>query len=500
MSIHLSQREIRKGYKGVKRLAQKYFAEGKTWQSLVFVKHCAVLAQQFNWIYADDELEDLLGRIGSRVVEEKVDSFTSIPGRVVFYDDFCTSFVLALQYMRALVAQNKEVLYITSKNVSQKTKFDTIVDEVGSYPGVTVKYLHEENAFDRIRSLYRLIIDFHPEKLLLHMKAFTYQLPVFYVLPSGIERYIINLADQTFWLGKKAIDYSLEFRPFGASISLQRRGLKPEQLLMVPFYPIIDDNPFAGFPQQCTLDKVIIFSGGDLYKVIDKKRMYWKLVKGLLEKYPNTVFLFASKINHKASTIVNDFIRSNKYEDRFFYIDYRKDISEVFKHCDIFMGTCPASGSLMSQLAAYHAKPILQYYYPNTPDDETEQAICINEKFAISHYDEESFYEEAEKLISDRDYRRMKGEILKSAMTQLGQFNDWVSETLATNKSQLPLCIFQVDNSCLEKRWFYLEETGYVDTLPFLYGILGKTRSLLSVPSVFLKKTVNRLFFRNTVR
>lgn len=61
--------------------------------------------------------------------------------------------------------------------------------------------------------------------------------PVMCRLPKPITRYLINLQDQTFWLGGNAIDYSIEFRPFGASVSMERRGLKREQLLMLPFYP-----------------------------------------------------------------------------------------------------------------------------------------------------------------------------------------------------------------------------------------------------------------------
>ena len=59
----------------------------------------------------------------------------------------------------------------------------------------------------------------------------------------------------------------------------------------------------------------------------------------------------------------------------------------------------------MSQLAAINSKPILQYYEPGTPDDETEQAICINEAFDISFQDEYGFMVEADRLITDLRYR-----------------------------------------------------------------------------------------------
>lgn len=496
MSIHLSRREIRQGYKGIKQLAQEYFQKGNTWQSLVQIKRCSVLAQQFNWIYADDELEDLLQGIGDRVIPEKVDVFAPLPGRVVFYDDFCTSFVLALQYMRALVIQKKEILYITSKNVSQKTKFDTIIDEVRSYPGVTVKYLDESKAFDRIRGLYKLITDFRPEKLLLHMKAFSYLLPAFYVLPPGIDRYIINLADQTFWLGKKAIDYSLEFRPFGASVSLQRRGLDSSRLLMVPFYPITDKNAFAGFPPACMEDRVIVFSGGDMYKVCDCKRTYWNLVKMLLNRHPEVVFMFATKVNPHGESDIKHFIDENGFSDRLFFIGFRKDISEVFRHCDIYMGTCPASGSLMSQLAAINAKPILQYYVPGTPDDETEQAICFNDRFPISFSRAEDFLEEADHLIRDAAYRVSQGERLSRAMIRPEQFDRVLADTLETNRSQVPFQTFDVNYQLLDKRWYELEVLGQTDTLSFLYGIFKKEKCLRRVPSLLLKKKLSNLLSR----
>ena len=325
------------------------------------------------------------------------------------------------------------------------------------------------------------------------MVADAVVLPALYVLPSSIQRYIINLADQTFWLGKKAIDYSIEFRQFGVSISQQRRGIKPEQQLLVPFYPIDDGNPFEGFPKECTTDKVIVFSGGDLYKVLDEKRMYWRLVKRLLDDYPNIVFLFATKIGRGVNREIAGFIKDNGFQGRFVYINYRKDINEVFKHCDIYMGTCPASGSLMSQLAAVNAKPILQYYYPGTPDDETEQAICYNDKFSISFQDEELFMEEAHRLITDVDYRKKQGERLKKAMITPEQFNKLVADSLQTNVTQVPLEAFEVNYPLLDDRWLALEKTNSVDTMSYLYGILGKKCSWRFIPLVVIKKRLNTL-------
>lgn len=493
MRIRASRKEIRKAYSLMKEQALAEFAKGNVGKSMTWIQRCTVLAQQYNWIYADDELEGLMQGIGERLIPGPDEDFQPVSGRIVFYDDFCTSFVLALQYLRALVAAGNEVLYVTVKHEDDKNRFSTIIPEVSTYPNVKVVCLPKEKRTEIIRNLYAETVAFRPQKILLHIKAFSNALPAIYRLPKRIEKYIINLADQTFWLGRDAIDYSLEFRPFGASVSMDRRGLKKEQLLMVPFYPVPDNNPFGGFPPECTEDKVVVFSGGDLYKVVDERNTYWRLVKGILDRYPQVVFLFATKISKGGTRMIERFIKKNRFQGRFIYVHFRKDITEVFKHCDIYMGTCPASGSLMSQLAATHAKPILQFYYPETADDETEQAICFNENFPISFRDEASFMKEADRLIRDARYRQSQGSRLKQSMIRVDQFNQIVLSTLATNKTQVPIPDWTVDYASLDDRWYDLEKCGYTDALSYIWGVLDSIGHGKDIPSLSFKRFLRRI-------
>jgi len=492
--LKLSKRDIRQGYKGVKHLAQESFAKGDLNQAFLHVKQCATLAQQFNWIYCDDELEDLLAEIGKAIIPEDIPDYTPNQNRVVLYDDFCTSYVLALQYLDALVEMGKEVLYITSRDINGNSKFSHILETVQTRPNVRTHVVPLGTVFERNIDVYQSIVGFCPSKVLLHIKASSIALPVLYRLPKQITRYIINLADQTFWLGKKAVDYVLEFRQFGVSVSQQRRGIKPEQQLLVPFYPVVDGNEFQGFPKGMKTDsKVVVFSGGDLYKVTDKQKMFWHLVKRLLDSFPEVVFWFATKAEANNIDVVDEFIKSNNYSGRFFYTPFRADINEVFAHIDVFMGTCPVCGSLMSQLAARNAVPILQYYYPGTPDDESEQAICVNDYFRISYQDEEQFMQEAEKIIRDDNYRKRKGSRLMKAMVSVSQFNELVQEALESNQSPIALKPFSFDYKQLDDRWFELEQVGSVDTMPFVYGILGDVNVIRYAPSIFVKKQFNKM-------
>ena len=489
MRLHLSLREIRKGYKLVKGLARQSFDNGDIKKSLEYINHCTVLAQQFNWIYCDDELEDLLSMIGRAVLSDSFQNdYEPISNRVVFYDDFCVSFVLAIQYLDALAASGKEVLYITT---NEDGVYDTIIERIKGYPRFKVLIIHKTDNIQVIHELYESIISFQPQKLILHIFAYSSISPVLSILPGTIERFIVNLADQTFWLGSKAIDYVLEFRQFGVSVSQQRRGINENQQLLIPFYPVIDGYSFQGYPEGCPSNgRVLFFSGGDLYKVLDKRRMFWHLIKRLMDKYPEVVFWFSMKSGSDPS-FINKFISDNHYEGRFFYTSFRPDINEILAHVDVFMGTCPVCGSLMSQLAARNATPILQYYYPGTPDDETEQAICINDKFSISFQTEKEFLEEADKLIKDIQYRKKQGNRLKKAMVSVEQFNSFVREALDTHHSPQPLKPFNVNYRILDSRWFELEKIGQCNTLQYLYSIIGFNTCIRKIPTLFIKKKLN---------
>lgn len=492
--MRASKKDIKTGLKALERVALSSFKRGNPGKALHYLDEYANIASQFNLNYTSEVMESLLELLSKQCIK-KVSEYHGDPDRWVLYDDFCTTYVLGLQWLEAMASSGKRILYITTRDTSKEGRHKSILDRVAEYSNVECVVIPQGKSFQRAQAVYDAITGFNASKIVIHKyPAHSVSNLVLPSLPEDVKRYLINLSDQTFWLGTRAIDYCLEFRPFGASVSLQRRGLKEEQLLMVPFYPADDKNAFLGFPPECTEDKVIIFSGGDYYKTLDESRMYWKLVKEFLERNPQVVFLFATKNIPEGDKEIKRFIADNHFEDRFIYIRFRPDIYQVFAHCDIYMGTCPTSGSLMSQLAAINGKPILQYYAPGTPDDETEQAICINDHFPISFHDRESFIQEAERLIKDADYRAKSGTRLKEAMMQPQQFNQVVVDTLASGMTQFPLSTYPIDYSSLDERWYYLEREGYLSSLPFIYSLLGWRNCLFLVPTIFLKKNIGRFF------
>ena len=171
----------------------------------------------------------------------------------------------------------------------------------------------------------------------------------------------------------------------------------------------------------------------------------------------------------KTKDFLDAFVRDNHLEQQFKYIGFRSDISEVFAHADIFMGTCPVCGSLTSQLAAINHKPILQYYLPNTYDDETEQAVCYNAPgLQISFSEPKAFLAEAKRLINDVEYRKQRGEEMYATTLKPEQFNKIFIDAITTNVAPCPRK--EVDYKEVFRRWWWLEEMGFKDNLSFLYG------------------------------
>lgn len=491
--MSLTKREIQQGFVALKKVAEHSFRRGAFTDAIHYLSVGSTVACQFNLQYADDDMERLTKQIAEKTIIH-VKDFEPDVSRWVLYDDFCTTYVLGLQWLEAMALSGRQILYITTRNVKSGSRHKNILDRVAEYKNVKTIIIPQDDVFARAQALYDAIIQFNTSKLVMHKSAdLSVMNLVLPVLPESVTSYVINLSDQTFWLGARHIDYCLEFRQFGASVSLQRRGLRREQLLLVPFYPADDRNSFAGFPAECTADKLVVFSGGDYYKTLDEKRIFWKLIQRMLNTYPQVVFLFATKNIPEGDSEIHRFIKDNRFEGRFIYISFRPDISQVFAHCDIYMGTSPTSGSLMSQLAAINAKPILQYYEHGTPDDETEQAICINETFDISFHEEEGFMQEADRLITDLEYRHSQGDRLRRAMMQHDQFNKLVLDTLETNRTQLPIRDYAIDYTGLDNRWYYLEKAGYVNTMAYLYSTLGAGNCLKYAPALFVKKNWKRL-------
>ena len=494
MSLKLTITDLKQVFSLLKQKAQEEYASGHYAKAWHVMNEAVSLIQEFNWEYTDDDLEKLLQQQSAQWIPEIQTNYMPNESRVVVVDDWCTSYVLVVQYLDALVTAGKEILYITSKDI-EKTHHKNIISRISRYPKLTYQIIpNNSQPIDKwVRDVYNQIVTYQPSKFIAHIASCSWFLPVIARLPECLPTYRSNLDDQCFWLGRSVIDYSLEFRPFGVAVSRERRKLKPEQQLFVPFYPVVDGNPFAGFP-ELPKDSVVLFSGGDFYKTLDPKYTYWNLVKRVLQENPKAVLLFATKNGLRTQQeFLDRFVKENHLEKQFYFIGFRPDINEVFAHADIFLGTCPVCGSLTSQLAALNHTAILQYYLPNTDDDETEQALNYNNPdLQLSFSDEEAFLKEAKRLIDDKDYRKQKADLAYASTIKPEQFNKVFMDAITTNVA--PCLTKKVDYEEVLRRWWWPEEMGFVNHLDYLARRLRDLHLFGKRPMIWLKYNYQRYF------
>lgn len=484
MKLKLSH--CQNAYKAMKQRATRKFHAGDYSGCWEMIDKAAVLACQVIWRYTDPEMGTMLSGIAQKNIIIKP-NFKIDSNKVVFFDSFGVTYILALQYMKALVAMGKEVLYVYEERNHVHNALVPTLDIIKSYNGVKVIVIeNQSDKIPKLQQIYDLIINFDASAIFTHIDTHSAVIPVLSILPKSITKYHINLGDHLYWLGASFIDYSFEFRSFGAEVSRLKRGLRPEQTLVLPYYPIRETKEFQGFPPQ-TQGEVILFTGGDFYKTIDKDNSYWELLKSIVTENPSVIVLFAGKLeNGNAPLLLKTFIESNGFEKNVIPIGFRSDINEVFSNCDIFMGTCPMSGGLMSQYAAVNAKPILQYYPPERfPDNETESVICVHQQMKISFTDKREFLNEARHLINDANYRTTRGKEIQSCMLTEKEFNQLFIKCMRNHITPTPIVEPGVYYDALTNWWLDIGKDGYFDAPSYIFSVLG-VWGLIDAPVITL--------------
>lgn len=476
--MNIYDREIVRAYDSFKSIAFSYFLGGEIEKCLDVITRTSLVANQLNWYYQDDKLSELIDKLSKQILT-KPDNFKPQKGRVVFFDQYGKSFILALQYIYALHNAGYEILYILSDYVPANYY---ITEELSKLSNCTVKIIPQDlSIVERTKQIYDITVEFAPEKAFLHVKAFSSFNLVVSQIPSTTKLYYIDLQDHAFWVKNTNIDYVIPYRNWGATIDIEKRGFKPHQVLLVPYYPIITNNTFKGFPNEVK-DRVVIFTGGEYYKTISKNNKYWNLIAKVLNDNSNAVVLFATKADTRNvySSIISKYGASNNIQDRLIPIGFRDDINEVFANCDIFFGTTPMSGGLMTQYAAYNSKPILQYYLPEmSANNETEQVLNYNRRVDISFTNDEDFLKEANKLIASKEYREKRGKEIHDSLITKEQFDILLKNTIEENKSIVPIEITNINYDAFTDWWFYLEKVGISQARKYLMSLIGRKKYIL---------------------
>ena len=465
----ISSNEVLSIYDGLKSNAVENAKQGHDLRALNFIKAAAFWAYNFNFIYSDSVVEDLLKDIAGRNIPPK-EVVTADENRCVYLDSWCLpNRGLNHQYLRAMMARGMEILYITTSGRLEEGK--GLVDELRNYEKAEIFSFQDIQVTEikKAEIIRDKIIGFKAKSVFLQI--FPWELTALMACScvDGVTVYNINLTDHAFWLGASFLNYNFEFRPYGITVSQEKRGIKPEQQLVLPYYPITPViNEFKGFP-KLPQDAVKVFTGGALYKMLGGEDIFFRIMDSILEITPKVYILVAG---FERIGIFDEKCSRMKHGDRVVQIGVRSDIDAVFDHIDIYLGTYPTSGGLMNQYAAKHGRPIVAYCEKGDAENRIEELVNHYQSSFKTYSNFPDLIDYATSLITDKSFRIQEGRILQDGLMTEGSFQQEFDSIFVTHKSPFSYSKEEIDYEAFFKRYIDLENSNGFDASKELVRIL----------------------------
>lgn len=486
----ITEKKVRNMYARFGNQAIKAFENENYDKCLKYIKVVSYICYSFYLGFKDDKMEDMLESISHHILRTSKEKWCE--DECAFFDSFSIdNGGLSMQYLGALMYCGYKILYISDRDGVQSDE-SAIGKMLRDYGKATVVVVPGNlNYFARAQFIHDSIMKSGASKLFVHSEPWaSAACCAFYSLPKNITKYKINLTDHTFWLGTRFVDYSFEFRSYGCMLSCLRRGIASDSLLHLPFYPILNPEPFHGFPKGAD-NKVVLFSGGSYYKIFDTNDTFFKLVRDILDGCPDVVLLFAGSGDGKQ---LEQKLKQYKLEGRFIPIGHRSDITEVFKHCDIYLNTYPIGGGLMSQYAAQLGKPILSYHTSGITL--IEECVCQIEKITISDDTFDAIVNRMKRLSKDGEYRRLYGERIQKCVITPEKFNQLFAQCMESGINPVPYDVLEP----FKERKFDIKdklafENGSKDFQRLLLKMIG-IPSLWQCPAI-LMSTLKSILKKN---
>lgn len=421
-------------------IARRSFEKKDFDTCLSAINASANLQYQWNQRYTDDALESLLLEICRSLKENEGPSGTGYTAKgdtVLFYDSFgLDTRGLALIYTKALCDLGYRLIYVVPANARGN---QPEIHKNTQNGDITFCYLSHRAGVAKVQEIRQIFEEYQPAH------AFFYTTPndgeaciAFSSMAGLVSRYQINLTDHAFWLGVNAFDYCLEFREYGACVSVKYRHIAPEKLRLLPYYPFIDKTiPFAGFDFD-TEGKRILFSGGALYKTMDAEGTYYHIVAEILRRHPDILFLYAGFGNDAG---LKELARA--YPGRVIHIRERKDLYALLCHTTLYLNTYPMIGGLMSQYAAAAGKPPMTLVHD---EGSTLDGLVLNHKeLDLEFTREEDLLAEVDELLAHEEKLSMLGRCCQEGVLTEESFQQGLSDFLKEKSTGFPFEIHDMD-------------------------------------------------------
>ena len=422
--------------------------------ALSLVSVCSNIIYQTNAKYMDSDLEQVVKSIADSAKLNELNGEQLNDDILIFWDGFgLNNRGLCQIYLKAL-CKYKKVVYITYKDRENLIPdIHSILDENNAER----RYVNRGGVspMTTVHQLNSIIKEFRPKHMFFYsMPDDVVATPLLYAYENTLIRYQINLTDHVYWLGTGCFDKNVNFRQYGARISIEYRDIPKSKNVVIPFYPIINfEREFLGFPFKLEENQKVIFSGGALYKTLGGGNKYYIMVDYILGKYKDVVFWYAgSGDDTELKKILN------KYPDRAHYTEERSDLYQVLQHCNIYLSTYPMCGGLMFQYAAMAGIVPVTLKHGNISDE-----FLMNQKEINIEFDNiDDLYFEVDKLLTDEDYYLERRKQMLQAVISPELFNEEVRKLVSGEISENFLPEDEHIDTESFRQW-YLEDLKKID-------------------------------------
>lgn len=429
-----TRKKLKKEFKKITADMEQAYQKKDYEQVVCCTKFLTNFYYQVNYKLADDKLEKLISDtafqyLGTTYLHASNDKI------VVFYDGFgLAARGLSNIYVKALRDLDYQVVWIIHEYAAEVKK---IVKRYQNDEKIIFELVPKLHIMDRMKYLQNLLLKYMPGNIFIYTTPNDVEgIGVFSTVEGNAKRYLIDLTDHAYWLGKCAADYFVGFRNYGCNIAMQYRGIEKEKMLILPYYPEKREaNEYKGMPFG---DKEYIFSGGSVYK-LEGDDTYKNMVVHILNKYPQLYFVYAGD-NGESETLDE---LGKCYAGRFFRIAEREDLDEVLQHAKFFLATYPISGGLMIQYALQNG------CYPLCLCHDVESNpgtwLLNSEKIDFVFYSTCKLYEKVDLLMKDDAYYQSEKEKLGGFVISDKEFTENLQMILQSQKTSFDVKREKID-------------------------------------------------------
>ncbi len=375
---------------------EKSFQKEDVLKTICYLKYLSNFCYSINSKLTDDRLEQITKEISLKYLGHTV---IENPHRdkIVFYDNFgLANRGLANIYVKALDKMGYKIvwiLYAYSPDVEEIQKM------YKDKENISFRIIPKIPILERMKMLRDMIKEISPHNLFVYTQPNDADgIGAISTIDGNISRYLIDLTDHAFWLGKCAVDWIIGFRNYGYNVAVQYRKISPDKIIILPYYPDSrSEHPFEGMPFD-TSQHEFVFSGGSPYK-IEGNNAYKEIVQYILRQYTSMRFVYAGKGTNQILEELKE-----EFPDRFFKIEERKDLDAILQHAKFYLSTYPIGGGLMVQYALQNECIALSFCDKDCVITDPKSFMLYPEKVNFVYYNQSDLYAEIDHLMCDEKY------------------------------------------------------------------------------------------------